>query len=622
MAHRWLTGLCAGFLLAAAAATAETIIIDNRDAKTSATGTWSTGTSSGYYVTNYRYAITALTEDATFTFQPVFASSGIYDLYTWYVQGANRPPDARYIINHSGGTSVVTIDQTTSGAQWVPLGTFAMPATGGFVRISNQSSIAGRAVMADAVKFVRQGTTYSDNLYQAMWVDAWGTGFLSAAQTDAMINTARQNNLNAIFVQMRKTGDAYYQSATEPFASNITPGYTDPLADIIAKAHDTSGGKQYIEVHAWIVPYRIWTDSQGTPPSNHVWQEQPSWRGQTNTGSTSDGSWYLDPGVPAVTDYLVGVVSEIVQNYDVDGIHWDYFRYPGTSWGYNPIAVARFNALYGKTGQPATNDPDFCDFRRDQIRMMGRKVYAAIKAIRWNVKVSAATIQWGGISGGNFAATSAYNSIFQDWPGFMSEGLLDMNSLMNYKDEDNPTHAADYRDWAQFLADSRAGRIAINGPGAYMNTIYNTLTQTLFALDIPGITGTNFYSYRSTNDSGDSSAAFWETMKRDVYTKRRNVPEMAWITTPTQGILRATVTYGGVPIDGATVTLGNGASGTLKTDGTGFVAFLKLNPGTGYTATVTAPGHNPRVYPFDITAGAVTTLTFEVPVTVSRFEAQ
>jgi hypothetical protein len=111
-------------------------------------------------------------------------------------------------------------------------------------------------------------------------------------------------------------------------------------------------------------------------------------------------------------------------------------------------------------------------------------------------------------------------------------------------------------------------------------------------------------------------------MKRDVYTKRRNVPEMDWITTPTQGILRATVTYGGVPIDGATVTLGNGATGTLKTDGTGFVAFLKLNPGTGYTATVTAPGHNPRVYTFDIAAGAVTTLTFEVPVTVSRFEAQ
>lgn len=117
MTHRWLTGLAAGFLLAAASATAETVIIDNRDAKTSLAGTWNTNTSAGYYVTNYRYATTALTEDATFDFEPEFASSGTHDLYTWHVQGANRPPDARCVISHSGGTSVVNIDQTTSGAQ-------------------------------------------------------------------------------------------------------------------------------------------------------------------------------------------------------------------------------------------------------------------------------------------------------------------------------------------------------------------------------------------------------------------------------------------------------------------------------------------------------------------------
>jgi|GEM_PF-1117088 len=588
---------------------AETVIIDNQSTYFSVSGTWATGTSAGYHCINYVFANTVTSDPtATAIFTLNFSSGGTYDVSTWYVQGSNRPTDAQYVINHSGGTSTVYIDQTTNGSSWVSLGTFTFPATGGSVNITNKSSVADKAVIADAIKCVRQGTTYGD-LYQAMWVNSWGSGFLSASQTTTMINLARQNNLNAIFVEVRKTGDAYYLSATEPRASNIASGYTDPLADIIQKAHDTSGGKQYIQVHTWIVPYRVWTDAQGTPPSTHVWNEHPEWRGQTNTGSTSDGSWYIDPGVPGVTDYIVGVVKEIVENYDVDGVHFDYFRYPGTSWGYNPTAISRFNALYGKSGQPATNDSDFCNFRRDQIRQMGRKVYATVKAIKWDCLMSAATIQWGGYYG-NFTTTSAYAQVFQDWPGFMSEGLLDMNVLMNYKNEDSSGTATDYRNWANFLASSRAGRLAVNGHGSYMNSIHNSITQLFYAIDISGICGTNIYAYQGTNDEGASASDFWNTLRYDCYDQHRNPPDPSWISSPTQGILRGTVRDAGGVLDGITVDLSNGASGTIKTDGTGFYAFLKLNPGSDFKASVT---HNSRTltYSFNVTAGQVTTLDFD-----------
>jgi uncharacterized lipoprotein YddW (UPF0748 family) len=587
---------------------AETVIVDNRSDDFSTTGSWSTGSFTGYHVTNYEFSLTELSETATATWIFEVTAAGTYEVAVWYVQGDNRATDAKYTIHHDSGSSDVYLDQTTNGAQWVVLGSYSFPAAGGSITLSNESATAGDAVIADAVRLVRSGTTYGD-AYQGMWIYSWGAGILSESQTDTMMTIARTNSLNIIFPQVRKAGDAYYISSTEPFASNIEAGYADPLADIITKAHDTSGGKQYIEVHAWIVPYRVWRDSMGTPPANHVLSEHPDWIGQTDTGSTSDGSIYLDPGHPEVLDYVVDVVAEIAANYDVDGIHFDYFRYPGTQWGYNPTAVARFNALYGKSGQPATSDPDFNDFRRDQIRQMGRKAYATVKAIDWDIKMSAATIQWGACPA-DFTQSSPYTSIFQDWVGFMDEGLLDMNVLMNYKREHVTDQAQDYRDWTQKLASTKAGRYAVNGPGVYMNSIHNSVTQILYGLDTPGIDGTNFYVYHQTNMDGDPADDFWATIRADCFTQQRSVPTASWIDTPSQGILKGTVTANGSVVDGGSITLSNGTTGTIQTDGTGFYAFLKLDPGAGFTATASVSGFADMAQSFDITAGTVTTLDF------------
>jgi uncharacterized lipoprotein YddW (UPF0748 family) len=589
---------------------AETVILDNKVA--SVVGSWSNGTSPGYQVTDFLYTTTQLAETASLTWNPKFASSGVFEIFVWHVEGTDRTTKAKYVITHSGGSSTVYIDQTAQGSQWISIGSYSLSSSGSSIKLSNQSDQSGKTVVGDAVRFLRYGTSYGD-LYQAMWIQSWESPcFLNESQTTDMIALARQNNMNSIFPEVRKVGDSYYASDTEPRASNIDGGYGDPLADIIAKAHDTSGGKQYIEVYAWLIPYRVWRDSLGTPPAGHILQEHPEWRGQTDNGSTSDGSQYLDPGVPAVTDYLVDVVLEIVNKYDVDGIHWDYMRYPGVQWGYNPVAIQRFNALYNKTGTPSTSDPDFCDFRRDQIRQMGRKVYAAVKAVNWKCKLSSATIQWGSCPE-DFTLSSPYSSIFQDWVGFMDEGLLDMNVLMNYKREYLSDQAKDYRDWVGKLASTRGGRHAINGPGVYMNYIQDSVTQMLYAHDLSGINGTNIYVYQFTNRSNEyPNSDFYYTLKADVFNTRRNIPPAPWIETPTQGILRGTVTDGVDPIDGATVTLSSGAENPIKTDGTGFYAFLKMDGETAYSATVTASGWPEKTKSCRIESGKVTTLDFNL----------
>ncbi len=586
---------------------AETIIVDNRSDAFEMTGTWSTGTSAGYHVTNYRYALT-VTGPVTHTavWSATFASAGSFEVAVWYVEGGNRPTDAEFTINHTGGPTTVYVDQTTNGSQWYVLGTYDFPATGSSVAVNNVSSVAGRAVMADAVRFVRTGTTY-DDLYQGMWIYSWGTGFLSEAQTNDMLSVARTNNVNIILPEVRKVGDAYYISSTEPRASNIDPAYTDPLADIITKAHDTTGGKQSIDVDAWIVPYRVWVGA-GAKPAGHVLLEHPEWEGEQYDG-TKTGE-YLDPGHPEVQDYIVDVILEIVQNYDVDGIHWDYFRYPGTSWGYNPTAVARFNALYGKSGKPGTSDPDFSEFRRNQIIQVSRKAYAAVKAVDWECKLSAALITWlPAPPGGDFTLTRPYYEVFQDWPAMALEGSLDFLCPMNYMREHDAAQKQGYRDWTGFTAGARAGRHAIIGPGSYLNSIHNNITQMFYAIDTPGIDGLNVYRYGYSNTDG-SEADFWYTAQADVYNTTRSVPTASWLSSPTQGILRGTVTGDGSPVDGGSVTLSGGATGTIETDGTGFYAFLKLDPGTSFTATASASGLYSQAKSFDITAGTVTTLDF------------
>lgn len=605
---RFLSGiLMVLFLGLSAGALAETIIIDNRSDAFAVSGSWDTGTYPGYHVTDYRYTQTvAGVATHTATWSPTFESAGSFEVALWYVEGVNRPTDAEFTIHHSGGPTTVDVDQTANGSQWYVLGTYDFPASGGSVSVSNVSSVAGRAVIADAVRFVRTGTAYGD-LYQAMWIYSWGTGILSESQTNTMLSVARNNNVNAIFPEVRKVGDAYYISSTEPRATNIDPAYTDPLADILAKAHDTSGGQQRIEVHAWIVPYRVWVGT-GSKPAGHVLLEHPEWEGEQYDG-TKTGE-YLDPGHPGVQDYIVDVILEIVENYDVDGIHWDYFRYPGTIWGYNPTAIARFNALYGRSGLPATNDPQFNEFRRKQIIQVSRKAYAAVKAVDWDCDLSAALITWlPAPPGGDFTLTRPYYDVFQDWPAMALDGSMDFLCPMNYMREHDAAQKQGYRDWTNFTAGARAGRHAIIGPGSYLNTIPNNITQMFYAIDTPGIDGVNVYRYGYSNTDG-SETDFWYTAKADVYDARRNVPTASWLASPTQGILRGTVTGDGLPVDGGSVTLSGGATGTIETDGTGFYAFLKLDPGTSLTATASGDGFYSQSKSFDITAGTVTTLDF------------
>ena len=246
------------------------------------------------------------------------------------------------------------------------------------------------AALAFVFMFARPGQGQE---FRALWVDAFHAGFRSSNEVTQLLADARAANFNAVVVEVRKRGDAYYSSNYEPKATDVSPQSYDPLADLVARAHDTNAGPR-IEVHAWIVTYPIWNNSNSNAaPANHPVRLHPDWLSQTDAGVIWSGDNYIfDPGHPGVQQHTFNVAMDIVTRYDVDGLNFDYVRYFGNNWGYNPVAVARFNAKFNRTGTPLKTDESWLQWRRDQITSLVRKVYLSAMAVKPQVKISADTI--------------------------------------------------------------------------------------------------------------------------------------------------------------------------------------------------------------------------------------
>src|SRR3954469_5507942 len=107
---------------------------------------------------------------------------------------------------------------------------------------------------------------------RAVWADAFHDGFKTPQQVDALVAWARAANLNALFVQVRKRGDAYYLKSIEPRAedSDFAPGF-DALQYLIDRAHQ---GPRPLQVHAWLATLPIW-HQRDTPPQStaHVFNQ-------------------------------------------------------------------------------------------------------------------------------------------------------------------------------------------------------------------------------------------------------------------------------------------------------------------------------------------------------------
>lgn len=175
---------------------------------------------------------------------------------------------------------------------------------------------------------------------------------------------------NTIIVQVRPTGDAFYKSSINPWSEYLTgvqgkdPGY-DPLKFMIEEAH-----KRNLEIHAWLNPYRITIkeNNENNLADNNFALKHP------DLLIKHDNKLYYNPGLPEVRKHVVDTVKEIVQNYDIDGIHFDDYFYPGKD-----IDDKQAYTLYA-------NGKNLDDFRRDCVNQLVAEVNNAIKTTNPDVK--------------------------------------------------------------------------------------------------------------------------------------------------------------------------------------------------------------------------------------------
>jgi uncharacterized lipoprotein YddW (UPF0748 family) len=384
---------------------------------------------------------------------------------------------------------------------------------------------------------------------RAVWVDAFHDGVKTPQQADNLMAWARQANVNALFVQVRRRGDAYYLQSLEPLSEDLDlqPGF-DALAYLIQRAHQ---GPQRLQVHAWLATLPVW-GKRDTPPSdpNHVFNlhgiddgSGSTWLmlrddGSAWAGDETAGMYYLDPGNPEVARYTVDVAVNILRHYDVDGIHLDQVRYfegDPRHWGYNPTSVARFNQRFGRdpTTQPDADDPDWAAWRREQVTDLVRRIYIEVKAVKRSVAVTAAVVGWGkgpDATASGWQRTAPYGLVFQDWQTWLKAGIVDYVLAMDYFREDE-REAAWFDNWTTWQRANVGQRGVVIGVGGFLNDLVGARAQLQRARAL-GPIGVALYSYAMPYADADTDAdarqqsAAW---LRQIFPRPAPVPELAWL---------------------------------------------------------------------------------------------
>ncbi|MFA6334297.1 MAG: family 10 glycosylhydrolase [Bacteroidales bacterium] len=203
------------------------------------------------------------------------------------------------------------------------------------------------------------------------WPPKNSTGEVQRAALISIIDRLKALNFNVILFHVRPTSDAFYKSQLVPWSIYLTgtqgqdPGF-DPLQVAIDAAHERG-----MEVHAWLNPYRVGSTSV-VLAANHPVVLHPEWCVEFNDNR------YLNPGLPEVKAHLQSVIKEIIDNYDIDGIHFDDYFYPsGAKSTSNPFGFndkAAFDQ-YGGT-------MDIHTWRKNNVDNMVKDVNQMIKTIK------------------------------------------------------------------------------------------------------------------------------------------------------------------------------------------------------------------------------------------------
>ncbi len=378
---------------------------------------------------------------------------------------------------------------------------------------------------------------------RALWV--LRTSLSSPAAVQQLVQSARDNRFNALLVQVRGRGDAYYQSRLEPRPADLSkqPDSFDPLASVIEAARPAG-----LRVHAWVNVNLVSSAAELPWAREHLIHRHPEWlmvprdlaqelarvdpespayvgklarwtRGQ----SAGIEGLYSSPLVPAAVEHTVAVVRDITKRYRIDGVHLDYIRYPTERFDYSRAAIRAFSAATRpKLTAAARRDLDTLErddlfaypdalpaewrqFRLDRLTALVRRLRDVVKEERKDALVTVATAP---------DLQEARDRRLQDWGAWLESGLVDAVCPMAYTPE-----AARFAEHIAAARQAAGERPIWAGIGAYRLTPTQTIENIQAARRL-GASGIVLFSYDSMTDPRQSAPDYLAIVSRAAFGRR------------------------------------------------------------------------------------------------------
>jgi uncharacterized lipoprotein YddW (UPF0748 family) len=342
-----------------------------------------------------------------------------------------------------------------------------------------------------------------------------------------ILDSHQKTGINAIMFQIRPAADAFYAKSREPWSKWLTgrqglapnPLY-DPLEFAITEAH-----KRGMELHAWINPYRATKDNNYAQLSpQHITRIKPEWF------FIYDGMKLFNPGLPEVREYIVQVVMDIIDNYDVDAIHMDDYFYP------YKVAGQQINDLeaYQKYGSGFTN---IDDWRRDNVNTLIKMLNDSIHQHNPRMKFGISPFSiWANKSqladGSETNGSNSYFALYADSRKWVQEGWVDYINPQLYRPIDDKL--VPFKTMVDWWGNNSYGRHVYIGQATY-RIIENKLpgfrlptqipNQVKYLRANPRVQGSVYFSSKSLTGNPLGST---DSLRASYYRYPALPPVMLW----------------------------------------------------------------------------------------------
>ncbi|MCR5820185.1 MAG: family 10 glycosylhydrolase [Bacteroidaceae bacterium] len=346
------------------------------------------------------------------------------------------------------------------------------------------------------------------------------------AELTRELDTLQADGINAILFQCRVEGDALYQSDIEPWSRYLTgqqgtppSPYWDPLAWMVEQCHARG-----MEIHAWINPFRAKTKGTKEAASTHICAQHPE------RCFEYDNMLIMDPGLPENREYICKVTADIVERYDIDGLHIDDYFYPYPVNG-KPIPD---EATYRKYGAGM----ELTDWRRANVNQFMRELFEAIRITKPWVKFGVSPFgiyrnrsSWS--DGSNTSGLQNYDNLYADVLLWINEGIIDYNIPQIYWEIGNK--AADYETLIRWWNDHAGQRPLYIGqdvertvakPDKVNPNTHQMVTKYTWQRSLPAVFGSCQWYARAVVDN---KGQYGSILRHYYHNTPALQPSMPWI---------------------------------------------------------------------------------------------